>query len=32
MIYIYNNYLDKTQKLRIEKLEFLDEYEEWNLI
>jgi hypothetical protein len=32
MIKIYNELLDKTEKARIEKLEFLDEFEEWNII
>jgi|JI6StandDraft_1071083.scaffolds.fasta_scaffold36106_7 hypothetical protein len=32
MIKIYNELLDKAEKARIEKLEYLDEFEEWNII
>jgi hypothetical protein len=32
MIKIYNELLDKKEKQRIEKLEYLDEFEEWNII
>lgn len=31
-LYVYNHILDKKEKERIEKIEMLDEYEEWRLI
>ncbi len=32
MVQIYNTYLDKQEVQRVQKLEFLDEFEEWHLI
>lgn len=32
MLDIYNRYVDQTERKRIERLQFLDELEEWNLI
>jgi tRNA wybutosine-synthesizing protein 4 len=32
MLEYYNKYIDSTEKRRIEKLELVDEYEEWNLL
>jgi len=32
MLEVYNSCTDPVEKARITKLEFLDEYEEWNLI
>jgi len=29
---VYNKKLDKTEKLRIEKLEIFDEFEEWEML
>jgi hypothetical protein len=29
---VYNKKLDKTERLRIEKLEIFDEFEEWELL
>ncbi|ODV58038.1 leucine carboxy methyltransferase [Ascoidea rubescens DSM 1968] len=32
MLFIYNNWLTSNEKLRLSRLEFLDELEEWNLL
>ena len=32
MVTIYNKYCDQKERQRIEKIEFLDEYEEWNIM
>ncbi len=32
MLEYYNSHIDKKEKLRIEQLEFVDEFEEWNLL
>lgn len=32
MLTIYNNILDKNEKRRIEKIEWFDEFEEWNIM
>lgn len=32
MLDIYNKCVDKGEKCRIEKIEFLDELEEWNIM
>ena len=32
MLDIYNHYCDQEERKRIEKIELLDEYEEWNIM
>ena len=32
MLQIYNNYSDQNERKRIEKIDFLDELEEWELL
>lgn len=32
MLNIYRTYCDQQERKRIEKIEFLDEYEEWNIM
>jgi len=32
MLAIYNKYIDQNERKRVEKLEWLDELEEWQLI
>ena len=32
MLKMYNSHMDRDEKKRIEKIDFLDELEEWNLI
>lgn len=31
-LFSYYNYIDKQERLRIEKIEMLDELEEWNIL
>ena len=32
MLDIYNKYTDQKERKRIEKLEMMDEFEEWNIM
>ncbi len=32
MLTIYNKYTDQSERVRISKLELMDEYEEWNIM